>query len=146
MASISDVLGLTPAVAVSSSPQADAICARTGLRHVAELLRPFGDETATTPLTVTTTGEPYHVEGLRLRLCAAGEMRPMDPEVSEQRIKQCVAAFDSEALWHCSPPGSPNPVRDNANVMEDTLSALGHAVSPLPPREGAPHGAGQGGP
>jgi hypothetical protein len=99
------LLSICPLIAVSSTAQADSLCARGGFRDFSDLLRPLCAELRDAAVTVQTVNEPYTLRGLRVRVVPAAQMRPMAPEAAEKALLRVVTAHDSEAVWRCSPSG-----------------------------------------
>ena len=88
-------------VMVLATPEAEAMCAKNGLRLV-EMFRPF--QTVQNPnLSVQTTGEPYRMRQFRMCFETAAEIREVPHERAEQQIMETIATHGADSA--ASPPG-----------------------------------------
>ena len=94
--------GLSAVVMVLSTPEAEAICQKSGL-SVTDLFRPCSTvEDAN--LTVQTVGEPYRMKNFEMRFVHSSEFIEVPKEIADQHFQRLVAEHEMEEEVQATPP------------------------------------------
>ena len=84
-----------PVVATVTTPEADAACARCGVRSFADLLRPFADVVGlNVPMRHNAEAPPYALSELSIRFHGVRECRRAAPETAEAYARRAFEPWD----------------------------------------------------
>ena len=84
-----------PVVATVTTPEADAACARCGVRSFADLLRPFADVSGlNVPMRHNAEAPPYALSEISIRFHGVRECRRVAPEVAEAYARRAFEPWD----------------------------------------------------
>jgi hypothetical protein len=84
-----------PVVATVTTPDADAACARCGVRSFADLLRPFADVSGlNVPMRHNAEAPPYALSEISIRFHGVRECRRVAPEVAEAYARRAFEPWD----------------------------------------------------
>ena len=85
-----------PVVATVTTPEADAACARCGVRSFADLLRPFADVRGlNVPMRHNAEAPPYALSEISIRFHGVRECRRVAPEVAEAYARRAFEPWDA---------------------------------------------------
>jgi len=84
-----------PVVATVTTPEADAACARCGVRSFADLLRPFADVRGlNVPMRHNAEAPPYALSELSIRFYGVRELCRVAPEAAEAYARRAFEPWD----------------------------------------------------
>ena len=84
-----------PVVATVTTPEADAACARCGVRSFADLLRPFADVSGlNVPMRHNAEAPPYALSEISIRFHGVRECRRVKTEVAEAYARRAFEPWD----------------------------------------------------
>ncbi len=115
-----------PVVATVTTPEADAACARCGVRSFADLLRPFADVSGlNVPMRHNAEAPPYALSEISIRFHGVSECRRVAPEVAEAYARRAFEPWDLtdddslSAMLDAVPKTTRDAIRA-ANANEET--------------------------
>ena len=115
-----------PVVATVTTPEADAACARCGVRSFADLLRPFADVSGlNVPMRHNAEAPPYALSEISIRFHGVRECRRVAPEVAEAYARRAFEPWDLtdddslSAMLDAVPKTTRDAIRA-ANANEET--------------------------